>query len=180
MLVYLDNGENIKSHPNENFGRELLELFTMGVGNYTRARCARGRARVYWLDQRRAGVQVRRCSSTTSARRRFSDAPERSNGEDIIDTILAQPVTGEFVAGKLYRLLRAGGHLERRQSRTRTYVPRERLSDEAAAASGCCCRRTSTALRRSRLRSRARCIWSSRPTGRWACVTCRRFRTSVA
>jgi hypothetical protein len=35
MLVYLDNGENIKSHPNENFGRELLELFTMGVGNYT-------------------------------------------------------------------------------------------------------------------------------------------------
>ena len=35
MLVYLDNGENIKTHPNENFGRELLELFTMGVGNYT-------------------------------------------------------------------------------------------------------------------------------------------------
>ena len=35
MLVYLDNGENVKKHPNENFGRELLELFTMGVGNYT-------------------------------------------------------------------------------------------------------------------------------------------------
>src|SRR5262245_57484237 len=35
MLVYLDNGENVKKHPNENFGRELLELFTMGVGNYS-------------------------------------------------------------------------------------------------------------------------------------------------
>ena len=35
MLVYLDNGENVKTHPNENFGRELLELFTMGVGHYT-------------------------------------------------------------------------------------------------------------------------------------------------
>src|SRR5581483_1897362 len=35
MLVYLDNGENVKAHPNENFGRELLELFTMGVGHYT-------------------------------------------------------------------------------------------------------------------------------------------------
>ena len=35
MLVYLDNGENVKGHPNENFGRELLELFTLGVGNYT-------------------------------------------------------------------------------------------------------------------------------------------------
>jgi uncharacterized protein (DUF1800 family) len=34
MLVYLDNGENVKPHPNENFGRELLELFSMG-GNYT-------------------------------------------------------------------------------------------------------------------------------------------------
>ena len=35
MLVFLDNGENVKEHPNENFGRELLELFTMGVGTYT-------------------------------------------------------------------------------------------------------------------------------------------------
>ena len=35
MLVYLDNGENVKDHPNENFGRELLELFSLGVGNYT-------------------------------------------------------------------------------------------------------------------------------------------------
>jgi hypothetical protein len=35
MLVYLDNGENVRKHPNEYFGRELLELFTMGVGHYT-------------------------------------------------------------------------------------------------------------------------------------------------
>ena len=33
MLVYLDNRENVKDHPNENFGRELLELFTMGLNN---------------------------------------------------------------------------------------------------------------------------------------------------
>src|SRR6185312_11368896 len=35
MLVYLDAGQNLKGHPNENFGRELMELFTMGVGHYT-------------------------------------------------------------------------------------------------------------------------------------------------
>ena len=35
MLVYLDNGENLKGHPNENFGREVMELFTLGEGNYT-------------------------------------------------------------------------------------------------------------------------------------------------
>ena len=72
MLVYLDNGENIKSHPNENFGRELLELFTMGVGHYTRARRARGRARVHRLDQRRPRPTSSMRRSTTSARRRSS------------------------------------------------------------------------------------------------------------
>ncbi|MGH6797049.1 MAG: DUF1800 family protein, partial [Roseiarcus sp.] len=35
MLVYLDAGQNLKGRPNENFGRELMELFTMGVGNYS-------------------------------------------------------------------------------------------------------------------------------------------------
>ena len=35
MLVYLDAGQNLKGHPNENFGRELMELFTMGVGHFT-------------------------------------------------------------------------------------------------------------------------------------------------
>lgn len=37
MLVWLDNGTNSKDHPNENFAREMLELFTLGVGNYTEA-----------------------------------------------------------------------------------------------------------------------------------------------
>jgi uncharacterized protein (DUF1800 family) len=35
MIFWLDNNENHKDAPNENYGRELLELFTMGVGNYT-------------------------------------------------------------------------------------------------------------------------------------------------
>src|ERR1019366_8516175 len=35
MLIYLDNQKNVKGHPNENFAREILELFSLGVGNYT-------------------------------------------------------------------------------------------------------------------------------------------------
>ena len=46
MLVYLDAGENVKGNPNENFGREILELFTMGVGNY-RERDIREAARAF-------------------------------------------------------------------------------------------------------------------------------------
>ena len=37
MLVYLDNAQNTRTSPNENFARELMELFTLGVGNYTEA-----------------------------------------------------------------------------------------------------------------------------------------------
>ena len=60
MLVYLDNGQNVKDHPNENFGRELLELFTMGVGNYTENGHSRGSPRVHWLDQRCARIPFQR------------------------------------------------------------------------------------------------------------------------
>src|SRR5438045_2314691 len=35
MLVFLDAGRNVKGAPNENFGREVMELFTIGVGNYS-------------------------------------------------------------------------------------------------------------------------------------------------
>ena len=35
MLIYLDDAASTKEHPNENLGRELLELHTVGVGNYT-------------------------------------------------------------------------------------------------------------------------------------------------
>jgi hypothetical protein len=102
MLVYLDNGENVKSHPNENFGRELLELFTMGVGNYSE-RDVREAARAFtgWTNdvltfkldaaQHDDGVKT------------FLGKTGPLGGEEIIDVILAQPPTAEFVAAKLYR-----------------------------------------------------------------------------
>jgi hypothetical protein len=102
MLVYLDNGENVKKHPNENFGRELLELFTMGVGNYSE-RDVREAARAFtgWTnavlafkidkDQHDAGEKT------------FLARTGPLDGTDIIDTILNQNVTGEFVAAKMYR-----------------------------------------------------------------------------
>ncbi len=102
MLVYLDNGENIKKHPNENFGRELLELFTMGVGNYTE-RDVREAARAFtgWTndvlvfkfdaDQHDAGSKT------------FLGRAGPFDGEDIVDAILAQPVTADFMAAKVYR-----------------------------------------------------------------------------
>ena len=102
MLVYLDNGENVKAHPNENFGRELLELFTMGVGHYSE-RDVREAARAFtgWtndvLDFRFDRAQHDFGEKTFLARTGPLD------GTDIIDTILANDATGEFVAAKIYR-----------------------------------------------------------------------------
>jgi Protein of unknown function (DUF1800) len=102
MLVYLDNGENIKAHPNENFGRELLELFTMGVGNYSE-RDVREAARAFtgWTND----VLVFKLDTEQhdAGQKTFLGRTGPLGGEDIIDIILAQPVTAEFVAAKLYR-----------------------------------------------------------------------------
>jgi hypothetical protein len=102
MLVYLDNGENIKSHPNENFGRELLELFSMGVGNYTEPD-VREAARAFtgWTND----VLTYKFDAAQHdfGEKMFLGRKGTFNGDDIIRIILEQPVTGEFVAAKLYR-----------------------------------------------------------------------------
>ena len=87
MLVYLDNGENVKRHPNENFGRELLELFTMGVGNYTE-RDVREAARAFtgWTNDVLAFKFD--ADQHDFGEKTFLGQTGPFNGEDIIDIIL--------------------------------------------------------------------------------------------
>ncbi len=102
MLVYLDNGENIKKHPNENFGRELLELFTMGVGNYTE-KDVREAARSFtgWTND---ALEFRfDAAQHDDGVKTFLGKTGPFNGNDIVDIILEQPVTAEYVSGKIYR-----------------------------------------------------------------------------
>jgi hypothetical protein len=102
MLVYLDNGENVKGRPNENFGRELLELFTMGVGHYTEGD-VREAARAFtgWTNDVLAFKF--NAGQHDFGPKTFLGKTGPLNGGDVVDTILEQPVTGEFIAGKLYR-----------------------------------------------------------------------------
>ncbi len=107
MLVYLDNGENRKDHPNENFGRELLELFTMGVGNYTEQDIREAsRAFTGWTND---ALEFRFDAETHDyGEKTFLGRTGAFDGEDVIDIILEAPVTAEFIAGKLYRFLVRG------------------------------------------------------------------------
>src|SRR3981081_1224755 len=102
MLLYLDNGENIKRHPNENFGRELLELFTMGVGHYTEQEIREAsRAFHGWTND----VLVFKFDGSQHdyGAKTFLDKTGDYNGDDIIERILEQPATSEFIAAKIYR-----------------------------------------------------------------------------
>jgi len=112
MIFWLDNQENHKDAPNENWGRELLELFSMGQGNYTEddvKECAR--AFTGWtLAPTIPGVLFNRFpwefkydpEDHDDGEKVFLGQRGRFNGEDVIDIILRHPATPRFVARHLY------------------------------------------------------------------------------
>jgi len=112
MIYWLDNCDNHKSGVNENWGRELLELFSMGVGNYTETdvfECSR--AFTGWTI---GTVPPRNYYSRFDwdfeyqeedhdhGEKTFLGQTGNFNGEDIIDIICQQPATAEFIARHLY------------------------------------------------------------------------------
>jgi Ca2+-binding EF-hand superfamily protein len=120
MLIWLDNRTNTKRHPNENFAREVMELFTMGVGNYTEDDIRElARALTGWtLDEeglkgrnetaRREGLVeaakfVDDPSIHDGGEKTFLGESGNFNGYDAIDIILKQDATAQFITWKLYR-----------------------------------------------------------------------------
>ena len=102
MLSFLDAGVNVKGASNENFAREIMELFTMGVGNYSETDIREAaRAFTGWnyvdlefvinTEQHDADIKT------------FLGRAGDFDGVDIIDIIMEQPVTAEYIAGKIYR-----------------------------------------------------------------------------
>ncbi len=102
MLVYLDNGQNVKGSPNENFARELMELFSMGIGNYTE-KDIREAARAFtgWTNE---GTKfVFKADLHDTGPKTVLGVTGNLDGQDVIDIILKQEVTARFIARKLYR-----------------------------------------------------------------------------
>lgn len=104
MLVFLNNQQNRKRSPNENFARELMELFTLGRGNYTEQDIKESaRAFTGW------GVEgddyVFRANLHDYDQKTFMGQTGNWNGEDIIKIILKKPETAQFIVRKIYRFL---------------------------------------------------------------------------
>jgi len=102
MLSFLDAGVNVKGSANENFAREIMELFTMGVGNYSE-KDVREAARAFtgwnYVDLK----FVVNKDQHDDSQKTFLGATGNFDGVDVIDIILKQPATSRFIAGKIYR-----------------------------------------------------------------------------
>jgi len=104
MLYFLDAQYNVKGGPNENFAREVMELFTMGVGNYSETD-VREAARTFtgWYFENLT-FKVNRDKHDDGAKT-FLGRTGNFDGVDVLKIIFEQPVTAEYLAGKIYRFL---------------------------------------------------------------------------
>lgn len=105
MLQFLNNQQNRKQHPNENFAREVMELFTLGRGHYTE-QDVKEAARAF------TGWGFGRDGQFTFRKNRHDDGEKtilgkagHFHGEDVLDILLAQRQCALFVTGELYRYL---------------------------------------------------------------------------
>lgn len=103
MMVYLDTRESKKDHPNENFARELMELFTLGIGNYTEqdiqnsARAFTG----YKINPEDDSFRWAPLQHDNGVKTFFGHTG-KFGGDDIIDMILQKPACAQFIARKLW------------------------------------------------------------------------------
>jgi uncharacterized protein (DUF1800 family) len=101
MLVWLDNAQSNRHHPNENFARELMELFSMGVGHYSeqdvkesaRALTGYGVDREAWTFHFNEGAH-------DPEEKTYLGRTGKLTGEDVVAIICEQPATAEFMARK--------------------------------------------------------------------------------
>lgn len=102
MLVFLDATHNVKGAPNENFGREVMELFTMGVGNYTEDDIREAaRAFTGWTNDDLRFVFD--AAKHDDGVKHFLGRKGHFNGDDILAIILEQEQTAIYIASKIYR-----------------------------------------------------------------------------
>ena len=112
MIFWLDNNENHRDAVNENWGRELLELFSMGVSNYTEVDVREAsRAFTGWTIQPKLPRQPfgrfpwrfeYLAEDHDDGEKTFLGNTGELNGEDIIDIIVKEPATSRFICRHLY------------------------------------------------------------------------------
>ena len=103
MLQFLNNQQNKKSHPNENFAREVMELFTMGRGNYTEHDVKEAaRAFTGWAFNPKGEFVFRKFQHDDGSKT-FLGKTGNFDGDDILNILLENIQTANYISKKLYR-----------------------------------------------------------------------------
>lgn len=104
MVLYLDNASNRKAQPNENFAREVMELFTLGEGRYSEADIKEAaRAFTGWSIDIETGQFLFRRNVHDDGVKTILSRSGNFDGDAVLDILLAQPSTAEFIVAKLWR-----------------------------------------------------------------------------
>jgi uncharacterized protein (DUF1800 family) len=103
MLQFLNNQQNRKQHPNENFAREVMELFTVGRGNYSENDVKEAARAFTGWGFNLQGEFVFRINQHDDGRKTFLGKSGNFNGDDIIDILLEQKQTAIYITKKIYR-----------------------------------------------------------------------------
>jgi uncharacterized protein (DUF1800 family) len=106
MIVWLDNQQNKKGQPNENYAREVMELFSLGIGNYTEQDIKES-ARAFTGWQTHQDGFFFNAAAHDYGEKTFLGQKGNYNGDDIIAIIVQQPATGRFLAKKLCKFFAA-------------------------------------------------------------------------
>jgi uncharacterized protein (DUF1800 family) len=104
MMVWLDTRDSKKGNPNENYARELMELFSLGIGNYTE-KDIREAARAFTGWEIRGGEPIFNPSQHDNGEKTVLGKKGKFQGADIVAICLEHKAAPYFIAGKLYRTL---------------------------------------------------------------------------
>jgi len=104
MMIYLDLQQNREAHPNENWARELMELFTVGIGNYSEddIRAAARAFTGYRIDTTTQQFRFARMEQDLGTKK-FMGHTGPLNGDNVIDILVRQPACSRFISRKLWR-----------------------------------------------------------------------------
>lgn len=104
MLLYLDSNENVKAHPNENYAREVMELFSLGVGNYTEKDVKEAaRAFTGWHTDDEQRKYAFNADEHDDGVKTVLEKTGKWNGDDVLKIILDRPAASRFLVSKVYR-----------------------------------------------------------------------------
>lgn len=103
MINFLNNNQNRKGHPNENFAREVMELYTIGKGNYSEEDVKEAARSFTGWGANPQGEFVFRKFQHDAGEKNFLGRKGNFTGDDILDILLEQRATARFITAKLYR-----------------------------------------------------------------------------